>query len=120
MTNNRLQKVAVVTGSSRGIGKAIAMESAKEGYRIVLNAREEKELSEAASDIKKAVGYNEERMIYFRGDISPGTTCSSLMEHTMNMFGRVDVLVNNAGIGGAQKSLREHVKRVGLRYGCQP
>jgi short-subunit dehydrogenase len=62
MTNDRLQKVVVVTGSSRGIGKAIATEFAKEGYRIVLNARQEKELSEAANDIKKAVGYNEELM----------------------------------------------------------
>ena len=52
----------VVTGSSRGIGKAIATEFAREGYRIVQNAREETELSEAANDIKKAVGYNEELM----------------------------------------------------------
>jgi NAD(P)-dependent dehydrogenase (short-subunit alcohol dehydrogenase family) len=52
MTNDRLQKVVVVTGSSRGIGKAIATEFAREGYRIVLNAREGTELSEAANDIK--------------------------------------------------------------------
>jgi short-subunit dehydrogenase len=43
------------TGTSKGIGKAIAMEFAKEGYRIVLNARNENELSEAANDIKKTV-----------------------------------------------------------------
>jgi NAD(P)-dependent dehydrogenase (short-subunit alcohol dehydrogenase family) len=107
MTNDRLQKVVVVTGSSRGIGKAIATEFAREGYKIVLNAREEKELSEAANDIKKAVGHNEELITYFAGDISQETTCSSLLEHTMNTFGRVDVLVNNAGIGGAQKSVQE-------------
>ncbi len=107
MTNDRLQKVVVVTGSSRGIGKAIATEFAREGYRIVLNAREGTELSEAANDIKKAVGYNGELMTYFAGDISQETTCSSLLEHTMNTFGRVDVLVNNAGIGGAQKSVQE-------------
>jgi short-subunit dehydrogenase len=52
MANNRSQKVAVVTGSSKGIGKAIAMEFAREGYNIVLNARDEKELSQAANDIK--------------------------------------------------------------------
>jgi 3-oxoacyl-[acyl-carrier protein] reductase len=45
MANHRSQKVAVVTGSSKGIGKAIAVEFAKEGYNIVLNARDEKELS---------------------------------------------------------------------------
>ena len=120
MTNDSLRQVVVVTGSSRGIGKAIATEFAREGYRIVLNAREGTELSEATNDIKKAVGYNEEQVTYFAGDISQETTCSSLLEHTMNTFDRVDVLVNNAGIGGAQKSLQEHVKRVGLRYGCQP
>jgi short-subunit dehydrogenase len=62
MTNDSLRQVVVVTGSSRGIGKAIATEFAREGYRIVQNAREETELSEAANDIKKAVGYNEELM----------------------------------------------------------
>jgi 3-oxoacyl-[acyl-carrier protein] reductase len=46
------EKVAVVTGSSKGIGKAIAMEFAKEGYKIVLNARDENELSEAVSNRK--------------------------------------------------------------------
>jgi glucose 1-dehydrogenase len=107
MTNDRLQKVAVVSGSSRGIGKAIAMEFAKQGYRIVLNARDEEELSEAASDIKKTIGDNEELMTYLAGDISQEKTCSSLIEHTMKIFGRVDVLVNNAGIGGAQKSIQE-------------
>jgi len=41
--NDKLEKVAVVTGSSKGIGKAIAVEFAKEGYNVVLNARDEKE-----------------------------------------------------------------------------
>jgi NAD(P)-dependent dehydrogenase (short-subunit alcohol dehydrogenase family) len=69
--------VAVVTGSSKGIGKAIAMEFAKEGYKTVLNARDEKELSEAVNDIKKTVGATEERVTYFTGDISEEKTCSS-------------------------------------------
>jgi 3-oxoacyl-[acyl-carrier protein] reductase len=47
------EKVAVVTGSSKGIGKAIAVEFAKEGYKIVLNARDENELSEAVNNVKK-------------------------------------------------------------------
>ena len=51
--NNASQKVAVVTGSSKGIGKAIAIEFAKEGYNIVLNARDEKEISNAVRDLKK-------------------------------------------------------------------
>jgi glucose 1-dehydrogenase len=107
MANDRSQKVAVVTGSSKGIGKAIAVEFAKEGYNIVLNARDEKELSEAANDMKKVIGDNDKRITYFSGDISQEKTCSSLIEHTIDMFGRIDVLVNNAGIGGAQKTVQE-------------
>ena len=51
-TNNK-QKVVVVTGSSRGIGKAIAKEFAKAGHSVVINARDEVELKRAAEDISK-------------------------------------------------------------------
>ncbi|HKG71758.1 MAG TPA: glucose 1-dehydrogenase [Nitrososphaeraceae archaeon] len=105
--NEESRRVAVITGSSKGIGKAIAMEFAMEGYRTVLNARDEKELSEAVNDINKTIGGTEERVTYFAGDISEEKTCSSLIEHAIKMFGRIDVLVNNAGIGGAQKSVQE-------------
>lgn len=54
--NDTLEKVAVVTGSSKGIGKAIAVEFAKEGYNVVLNARDEKDLSDAANNLKKPLG----------------------------------------------------------------
>ena len=91
----------MVTGSSKGIGKAIAVEFAKEGYNIVLNARDEKELFDAVNDLKKTIGGNEERVTYLAGDISKEDICSSLIEHTIKTFGRIDVLVNNAGIGGA-------------------
>jgi glucose 1-dehydrogenase len=101
------EKVAVVTGSSKGIGKAIAIEFAKEGYKIVLNARDEKELSEAVKDVKKTIGGNEERITYLAGDISQENICSALVEQTIKTFGRIDVLVNNAGIGGVQKSVHE-------------
>jgi 3-oxoacyl-[acyl-carrier protein] reductase len=101
------EKVAVVTGSSKGIGKAIALEFAKEGYKIVLNARDENELSEAVNNVKRTIGANEERITYLAGDISQEDICSSLMEHTIKTFGSVDVLINNAGIRGAQKSVHE-------------
>jgi glucose 1-dehydrogenase len=101
------QKVAVITGSSKGIGKAIAFEFAKEGYKLVLNARDEDELIEAVNDVKKTIGATEERVTYSVGDISQENICISLIEHTIKVFGRIDVLVNNAGIGGASKSLQE-------------
>jgi short-subunit dehydrogenase len=49
--NNNTNKVAIITGSSKGIGKAIAMEFAKAGYNIVINARDEDELNKSKSDI---------------------------------------------------------------------
>ena len=101
------QKVAVITGSSKGIGKAIAIEFAKEGYKIVLNARDEDELIEAVNDVKKTIGAAEERVTYSVGDISQENICISLIEHTINVFGRIDVLVNDAGIGAASKSVQE-------------
>lgn len=101
------EKVAVVTGSSKGIGKAIAIEFAKEGYKVVLNARDENELSKAVSNIKNTIGANEERITYLAGDVSHEDICSSLIEHTVKTFGGIDVLVNNAGIGGAQKNVQE-------------
>jgi len=101
------ERVALITGSSRGIGKAIAIEFATKAYKVVLNARDERELSEAANDVRKSIGDNEERVSYFAGDISQETVCSSLINHAIETFGRIDVLVNNAGIGGAQKRVHE-------------
>lgn len=105
--SNKSRRVAVVTGSSKGIGKAIAIEFAKAGYNIVLNARDEHELSKAANDVEQTLGGIHERVTYLAGDISQESACSSLIDHTMKIFGRIDVLVNNAGIGGAQKTVHD-------------
>jgi glucose 1-dehydrogenase len=105
--SNKSRRVAVVTGSSKGIGKAIAIEFAKAGYNIVLNARDEHELSKAANDVEQTLGGIQEQVTYLAGDISQESACSSLIDHTMKIFGRIDVLVNNAGIGGAQKTVHD-------------
>ena len=107
LSHGQPDRVAVITGSSRGIGKAIAIEFAKKGYKVVLNARDEGELSEAADDVRKSLEGNEKRVSFLAGDISQETVCTSLIDHTISTFGRVDVLVNNAGIGGAQKRVHE-------------
>ena len=107
LSHGQTDRVAVITGSSRGIGKAIAIEFAKKGYKVVLNARDEGELSEAANDVRKSLEGNEERVSYLAGDISQESVCTSLIDHTIRTFGRVDVLVNNAGVGGAQKRVHE-------------
>ena len=99
MINNNLKRVAVITGSSRGIGKAIAKEFAKNNYSIVLNARDENELIEAVQEIRNEVN-DPNQISYLAGDISDEKICISLMEEAIKRFGRINVLVNNAGISG--------------------
>ncbi len=99
MSNNNQKRVVVITGSSRGIGKAIAKEFAKNNYSILLNARDEKELIETVQEIKNEIS-DPSQVSYLTGDISEEKICISLIEEAINKFGRINVLVNNAGISG--------------------
>jgi glucose 1-dehydrogenase len=99
MSNNNQKRVVVITGSSRGIGKAIAKEFAKNNYSVLLNAREEKELIETVQEIKNEIS-DPDHVEYLTGDISEEKVCISLIEEAINKFGRINVLVNNAGISG--------------------
>ncbi len=89
------RKVALVTGATRGIGKAIALELADNGYDIVLNYRN------ANDELKQTQKEIEEKnvncfLVY--GDISKFEDCENIAKQAMEEFGRIDVLVNNAGI----------------------
>ena len=99
MSNNNPKRVVVVTGSSRGIGKAIAKEFAKNNYSVLLNARDEKELIETVLEIKNEIS-DPNQVAYLTGDISEEKICIGLIEEAINKFGRINVLVNNAGISG--------------------
>ena len=99
MSNNNQNRVVVITGSSRGIGKAIAKEFAKNNYSILLNARDEKELIETVQEIKNEIS-DPSQVAYLTGDILEEKICISLIEEAINKFGRINVLVNNAGISG--------------------
>jgi glucose 1-dehydrogenase len=101
--NNRRRRVVVVTGSGKGIGKAIAMEFAKAGYYVMINDfEEEEELKRTAEEISKTVGNDKEnnnnKIAYVVGDISQERISISLIEETIKTFGRIDVLINNAEI----------------------
>lgn len=88
-------KTAVVTGASRGIGKAIAIKFAQKGYRVAINClRREKELEETAAIIRS---YHTE-CITFIGDVSNYAFCKEMFTRIEDTFGSIDVLVNNAGI----------------------
>jgi 3-oxoacyl-[acyl-carrier protein] reductase len=87
-------RVALVTGSSQGIGKAIALEFSMEGAKVTICARNEDTLSEAASDIQKETG-NE--VLPVRADLSRSDDVDGLMRAAFEHFGRIDILVNNTG-----------------------
>ncbi|UJF14699.1 3-oxoacyl-[acyl-carrier-protein] reductase [Jeotgalibaca sp. MA1X17-3] len=86
-------KTVLVTGSSRGIGEAIALAFAQQGANIVLNAR--KPVSEEMTNKLTALGVEVETIL---GDVSEFDTAKMIVDKTKELFGSIDVLVNNAGI----------------------
>lgn len=91
---NYLGKVAIITGSSRGIGKAIAVELAKKGASIVLNGRSSERLSEAEIQLKSI----HSQVIAVCSDVSTIEGCQLLITETIRVFGKIDVLINNVGV----------------------
>jgi len=87
--------VAIVTGSSQGIGRATAKAFAKEGAKIILNARNVQSLEIVASEIKDLGSES----IVIPGDISNSSTVTQAVEEAISNFGKIDILVNNAGSG---------------------
>jgi glucose 1-dehydrogenase len=98
--DNREKRVVAITGSGKGIGRAIAIEFAKSGYCIMINDLEqEEELKLAAEEISKIIGDNDNNKVaYVVGDISEEKIAVALIENTMKRFGRIDTLVNTAAI----------------------
>ncbi len=88
-------KVAVITGSSRGIGKAAALALAEQGGKIVVNYARS---SEAADAVVAQIEEMEGEAIALQADVSKADEVDALIKATMDKFGRIDVLVNNAGI----------------------
>ena len=88
-------KVAVVTGSSRGIGKAAALALAEQGGKIVVNYARSSEAADAV--VAQIEGMGGEA-IALQADVSKADEVDALIKATMDKFGRIDVLVNNAGI----------------------
>lgn len=93
--DSMVNKVAVITGASRGIGKSIAMELAKDGIFVVINYRSNEAMAqEALSDIREAGGNG----MLLQADISDYQAARELIERTVSVCGKLDILVNNAGV----------------------
>jgi len=86
--------VVVVTGSSRGIGRAIAEELAHDGAKVVVNYHKSKE---AAEDLVAKLQQDGCEAVAFQADVSDAAQAANLIGEAVNRFGRIDVLVNNAG-----------------------
>lgn len=87
-------KVALVTASSRGLGKAVALRLAQEGASVAICARGEDTLSESASEIETATG---QTVLAIPADVSVPESATALVEATVESFGRLDILITNAG-----------------------
>jgi len=87
-------KVAIITGGGRGIGRAIAIAYAAEGARIVIAARSTEQLDKVATEITEQGG----EVLTVPTDLCIQTEVENLVQKTVDRFGRIDILVNNAGV----------------------
>lgn len=90
-----MKQTAIVTGGSRGIGRAVAVRLAKDGMNLVINYRGN---SEAAEETERLCREQGAEVLLVQGDVSRAEDCEKLAAQAKEAFGRVDVLVNNAGI----------------------
>jgi NAD(P)-dependent dehydrogenase (short-subunit alcohol dehydrogenase family) len=87
--------VAIVTGASRGIGRAVAQELARVGARVAVNYNQAKDMADGLVEEIKKMGSD---AIAVRADVSRFDDCKALVEATLSAFGQIDILINNAGI----------------------
>ena len=92
-------KVAIITGGSDGIGKAAALSMAQEGAAVVIVARRPDVLEEAVQDIKAAT---EGQVLPISADVTNPDSARSIVQNTLDQYGRLDILVNNAGTSMAK------------------
>ena len=104
-------KIAVVTGSTQGIGKSIALKLAERGAKVTINGRNQGRLDQTYQAFE-AAGYD---ILPVQGDISMMEDCHKLIESTMEKHGRIDILITNAGInmlGKVAESDPQYLKKV--------
>ena len=87
-------KVMIITGASSGIGQALAEEALKSGYRVAMAARNHEAMRKWVGQL----GLSENRYLIVQTDVTREADCERFIKEAVNRFGRIDVLVNNAGI----------------------
>nr|HID13702.1 SDR family NAD(P)-dependent oxidoreductase [Anaerolineae bacterium] len=91
---NLENKVAIVTGASRGIGRAIALELARRGAHVVVNYNRS---AEAAAEVVAAIESAGGQGLAVQADVGDFEQAAGLVQAALDTFGRIDILVNNAG-----------------------
>ncbi len=89
------KRVALVTGAAGGIGRAISLAFAKSGMDVVISYNGSREKAEKTAELCREYG---SETLVLQGDISSEKICQKLVDETISTFGRIDVLVNNAGV----------------------
>lgn len=97
-------KVALVTGASRGIGRAIAVALAKKGCNVIINYARDEENAKKTEEMCRAYGVE---TLVVRADVSNREEVREMVEKAIEKFGRIDILINNAGILGKTINPRE-------------
>jgi 3-oxoacyl-[acyl-carrier protein] reductase len=122
MAGDPSRRVAIVTGSCKSIGHAIALEFAKEGYCIAINGVDESALDNAAKNIARAISGKDEdsRIISFAGHVSSEEIAESLVKQTIRMYGRIDVLVNNLECLGGGPQRVNSTNNIGIEKPVSP
>ena len=102
---------AIVTGASSGIGRALVVELARQGAKVVATARRQERLDALRSEVESAVG----TVVTLTGDVTDAATRQKLLETAQEQFGGLDILVNNAGVGAMgrfEQADAERLRRV--------
>jgi 3-oxoacyl-[acyl-carrier protein] reductase len=95
VVSNPQGRVALVTGASRGIGRAIALRLARDGFRVGVNYQASRA---AAEEVASEIRAREGEALLLQADVSVASEADHLVEQVLGAWGRIDVLVNNAGI----------------------
>ena len=89
------ERTLIVTGASSGIGRALALAAARAGFRVLIAARRNARLEDVARSIRESGG----ACVAIAGDVTTPEMPQRIVEAAMQTFGRIDVVVNNAGAG---------------------
>jgi len=95
-------KVTLITGASQGLGRALALAFAREGARVAINARSEESIGPVAEEVEDA------EVLALAADVSKSAEVERIVGETVERFGKIDVLVNNAGLLGPRVRIEEY------------